>query len=363
MKTILFGGSFDPLHNGHIKVALKAKENLNADRVVFILAKSPRWKDPTATDRDRLEMLKLGIKDYPEFEICLDEFNSSSEVNYTYDTVKNFKKAEDEELYFLIGTDQEIKLDKWYEIDKLSKLVNFVCVSRPGENINKENLEKYKVLLIDSPVSDMSSTGVRLLKELDVPLAILDYIVEHELYYIPEIKKRLSKHRFDHSCSVARTAYKIALKNGLNVSKAYIAGLLHDIGKEIDIQTQYNYVKMTHPTTVDQIEPQLYHQFLGEKIARDEFNVIDFDILLAIRYHATGNANMGTYGEIIYASDKIEPTRKYDSSELIKACEEDYHNGFIKVLDENIKFLKEKHMNYTNPLTKACIEYYLGGNK
>jgi nicotinate-nucleotide adenylyltransferase len=163
MKTILFGGSFDPLHNGHIKVALKAKETLNADRVVFILAKSPRWKDPSATNFNRLEMLQLGIKNYPDFEICLDEYNSSASINYTYDTVKNFKKEDGEELYFLIGTDQENKLDKWYEIEKLSKLVKFICVARPGEELNVDNLKRYNVLLIDSPVSDMSSTDVRTL--------------------------------------------------------------------------------------------------------------------------------------------------------------------------------------------------------
>jgi nicotinate-nucleotide adenylyltransferase len=363
MKTILFGGSFDPLHSGHIKVALKAMNTIHADRVVFVLAKYPRWKKPLASDEQRLEMLKLGIKDYPNFSICLDEINSTKEVNYTYETVRDFKKQDDEELYFLIGTDQEQKLDKWYEIEKLSSLVHFICVTRPGEELNKENLEKYHVDLIDSPVSDMSSTGLRELKNVDVPLDILDYIVKHELYYIPDIKNRLSEHRFKHSCSVARTAYIIALKNGLDVSKAYIAGLLHDIGKEVDIKIQYEEVKKSHPTIVDLIEPQLYHQFVGERMAREIFHIDDLDILLAIRYHATGNANMGTYGEIIYASDKIEPTRKYDSSELIKACEDNYHLGFIKVLEENIKFLKSKKADYTNPLTLACVNYYLGGNK
>ena len=68
---------------------------------------------------------------------------------------------------------------------------------------------------------------------------------------------------------------------------------------------------------------------------------------------------MTSLGKVIYSSDKIEPTRGYDSSDMIKACLEDYQKGFEYVLKENIKFLKEAIKSYDNVITRKCINYYL----
>lgn len=359
MKTLIFGGSFDPIHNGHLKIASETKNYLNADKVLFLIAKSPRWKECNATDEDRLNMLKLALSKYEGFEISYLELDSNDEVNYTYETLKKYHRDENEEVYFLFGADQEEKLHLWHHIDDLSKLVKLVCFKRPGYKINKENIEKYHVTLIDVEVSNMSSSSLRSLEDLDAPKEVLSYISSHGLYYIKDIKKYISNKRFLHSVSVAETAYDIALNNGVDPSKAYVAGLLHDIAKEIPLEEHIRYIKENIGESYLSIQKPLYHQFTGVKIAREVFGIKDEEILEAIKVHATGSGMMSKMAKILYAADKIEPTRGYDSSELINECIKDIDTGFVKVLDENVKFFIEKGIKYDNPLTLECIKTYL----
>lgn len=360
MKTIIFGGSFDPIHNGHIKMAKKALEVVNADRVVFMVAKNPRWKSKRTDDEHRFNMLKIALKDYPSFIISRQELDSEAEINYTYDTILNFPKAIDEELYFLIGYDQLSQLDKWYKIDELSKLIKFICISRPDYLINEDNAKKYKVLVIKENVSSMSSTKLRELIDVDAPKEVLNYIIENDLYYIPKIKSYINEKRFNHTISVAHLAYHIAETNSLSTSKAYIASLLHDIGKYIDMNKQEELAKKYDSENYLLIPKVLYHQYTSVEIATNEFNIKDEEILNAIQYHGTGKPNMSKIGKIVYASDKIDPSRGYDSVDMINECLKDIDSGFNYVLSENIKYFKKKNMEYKNPLTNACIKYYLG---
>ena len=102
-----------------------------------------------------------------------------------------------------------------------------------------------------------------------------------------------------------------------------------------------------------------YHQFVGAYIAKEEFGINDSYILNAIKYHATGRKHMTNLEKIIFASDKIEPTRPYDSSKLIEAMKNNYETGFIEVLKHNRDFLLDQGKNISNPLTDECLEYYL----
>ncbi|MCF0118041.1 MAG: nicotinate (nicotinamide) nucleotide adenylyltransferase, partial [Bacilli bacterium] len=134
-KVILFGGTFDPIHNGHLAIADTALKQLDADNVIFVLARAPRWKQPNVETKDRLEMLKLAIQDNPSFTFSTYEIDNEEEVNYSYNTALHFvneskNKNEEIKYYWLIGEDQVDQLDKWYEIDKLSSIVQFVYYGR-----------------------------------------------------------------------------------------------------------------------------------------------------------------------------------------------------------------------------------------
>lgn len=359
MKTIIFGGSFDPIHNGHIKLAETALKAINADKVVFLIAKNPRWKSKRTDDVHRYNMVSLAIQEYNNFEVSRLELDSNEEVNYTFDTISRYKREENEELYFLIGFDQLEQLHKWYKIDELSKLVKFICISRPDYEVSSENEVKYNVYVINENVSSMSSTKLRELIDVDCPKEVLNYIAENNLYYIPKIKKYINDKRFNHSLSVADLAYTIAKCNNLDANKVYIAGLLHDIGKYQDWAYQEVIAKKYCEEYYTLIPKVLYHQYVSVEIAINDFNIKDEEILEAIQYHATGRSNMSKLAQIIYCSDKIDPSRGYDSSDMIEECFLDIEKGFKYVLSENIQYLKLKGSDYENPLTLDCIDYYL----
>ena len=359
MKYIIYGGSFDPIHNGHIQMALKAKEVTNADKVIFLLSKRPRWKNPLEDENHRLNMLKLALKDVSWAEIDLTEYNSLEDVNYTYRTILKIKNNYPGDLFFLIGGDNVNQLNDWYEIDNLSKAVKLIAIARPDIELDQENIERYNVSIISSIVSNMSSTSLRNMSNLDCPIEVLQYIIENNLYFVPRLKEYISEKRFNHSYEVAKLAYRIAKSNNLNEIKAFTGGLLHDIGKGMDKDKQRAYMALNYPEFLNELPPPLYHQFISRDICINDFNISDQEILNSIVYHATGNSEMTPLGKVIYSSDKIEPTRGYDSSDMIKACLEDYQKGFEYVLKENIKFLKEANKSYDNVLTRKCINYYL----
>ena len=142
MKYIIYGGSFDPIHNGHIQMALKAKEVTNADKVIFLLSKRPRWKNPLEDENHRLNMLKLALKDVSWAEIDLTEYNSLEDVNYTYRTILKIKNKYPGDLYFLIGGDNVNQLSDWYEIDNLSKAVKLIAIARPDIELSRTHITK-----------------------------------------------------------------------------------------------------------------------------------------------------------------------------------------------------------------------------
>lgn len=360
-RIILFGGTFDPIHFGHLKIAAKAYDVLKADQVIFILAKKPRWKTPSSSSEDRLNMLNLALEGYRNFEVSLIEYNSEDEVNYTIDTVE--KLIDDKaEYFYLIGSDQVEKLNQWYKIDELSKMIKFVAFKRPEIALNQENIDKYHVQVIKSKKYDISSTELRFMHNLDAPKEVLDYIAEHNLYYIKTIKELISKERFKHTLSVANLAYRLALQNNADPLKAYIAGLLHDIAKDVNTNTMLEYIKKEYPQYLE-VPEMLYHQFMSAKMATEIFQVNDEDILEAIKYHGTGNEMMSPLAKILYVADKTDPLRGYDSTYLIKESQKDINQGFKLVLEDNIRYYQRHQINYHNILTDQCIAYYLKEDK
>ena len=154
MKTAIFGGSFDPVHLGHVEVVKKALENLDIKRVIIM----PNYLNPlkssfSAPPELRLKWLKEVFKNFQNVEISDFEISQNRPV-YTIETVKKFKPD-----YFIIGSDNLKTLDKWKNIDELKNMVEFVVATR-GE-IDKNLLQKHnikKIIQVNIPVS---STDIR----------------------------------------------------------------------------------------------------------------------------------------------------------------------------------------------------------
>ena len=365
-NVVLFGGTFDPIHNGHLRIARAASMFLNAD-VIFVPAKNPPGKEPIASPEQRLSMLRLALKadGSSSFSISLFEMKSKEQVNYWVDTVSYFAaKCKHAKLYFLIGADEVNAFPSWKDPERICSFATPLYVSRPDVKIEDEVLRRFRMTRLCYETSgEVSSSAVRSLQSMDIPVPVREYIEQKQLYYFQAISSLISKHRLVHSVSVARLCYEMAVRNRRpDPGKAYIAGLLHDVGKGIGPIEGKKLMKKVAPDYADMPE-WTYHQFLGAEIAKSRFGISDEGILDAIRYHATGKAHMGALGKIVYSADKTDPLRGYDSKKLIAACMKNYYLGFTDVLRANKEDLLSKGNDLDNPLTAACMNQYLGEDK
>lgn len=357
-NIIIFPGSFDPIHTGHLLMAEKASVLLNAD-VIFVPAVISIWKDESAPFIDKINMIKLAIQNNSNFTVSDYENTTGLDSNYTINTIKHFKEIYPEDnLFLLIGEDQVNKFHLWKDAEELSQLARIVFFERPEIEMDKKNVETFNMLELTGILCDASSSDIRQLKKLNAPFDVIDYIADKNLYYMHKISNLLTKERMLHSIEVAKLARLIAFSNDFDISSAYIAGLLHDIGKNAN-KAEEEEIMNTQYEEFSDLPRFSYHQFVGEYYSKTIFGIEDEEILTAIKYHATGRDNMTPLGMIIYASDKIEPTRGFDSSDLIKACIKNYKDGFIEVLEANKIFLLEHNKDIENRLTKACFKQYL----
>ena len=362
-SIIIYGGSFDPIHNGHLRIAHAASLMLNAN-VVFVPSKAPRWKRPEATAAQRLEMLRLALKQdgSPAFSIDLFEMNSKTDVNYSIDLVRHIALThKNTKIYLMIGADEVNSFPRWKDPDKICQLATPLFVARPDVEIDDSVLDAYPMQRLPYDGSGpVSSSAVRSCRCIDIPLVVRDYIESQGLYFVKKLSGMMSKHRLLHSMSVANLAYLIAQHNNVeNYPAAYIAGILHDCGKDVDDALKQEIMQEHFPEYLS-MPAWSHHQFVGAYLAETVFGITDPMILDAIKYHSTGKAHMSPLGKIVYAVDKIEPTRGFDSKKLIHACYKHYYVGFMSVLEANQEYLTSKGYVLDNPLTKECFNQYLG---
>ena len=362
---IIYGGSFDPIHNGHLRIARFASLKLNAD-VIFVPARSPRWKECEASAEDRLKMMKLVLRSYAPAgaQISDYELKSKSEVNYTIDTVRYFlKKYPTSKFYLLIGGDQVNKFPEWKDAAVLAELTQIVFVPRPGILISEDIVYKYNMINLNYLESgEVSSTAVRMGMSLDLPKEVQNYIEKKRLYFVKKVSEYVDEKRLNHSIEVANLSYRIAVANKLeNPSRFYFTGLFHDIGKLANYG-KINPEEVMNNEYSDYLDmPKFaYHQFIGEHILKNDFNIKDEEILNAVKFHCTGCANMSQLGMVVYAADKIEPTRQFDSRFLINSCMKNWKQGFLDTLEDNRKYLLAHAKDIENRLTDECFKMYLG---
>lgn len=135
--TGLFGGTFNPVHFGHLRSAYEVQARFSLDGVCFIPAAIPPHKEPSsvADAADRLEMIRLAVSDYPEFSVSDVELKRSG-PSYTIDTVKHFKTTltEPTMFYLIVGLDAFLEINTWKSFKELFLLVPFIVMTRPGLN-------------------------------------------------------------------------------------------------------------------------------------------------------------------------------------------------------------------------------------
>lgn len=198
MNIGVMGGTFDPIHNGHLAMARETRARLNLDWVVFVPAGQPWMKSarPLTPAVHRFEMVRLAIAPYPYFRLSRIEVDRAGPT-YTIDTITELRAglAASEEVYFILGWDSLAQLPHWRDVPQLIKLCRLVAIPRPGYSLPdlKSLAEQIpglaaRLVLLDRPLIDISATDIRkrvaqgLPIDHLVPKAVAEYIEKLRLY-------------------------------------------------------------------------------------------------------------------------------------------------------------------------------------
>lgn len=392
----IMGGTFDPIHNGHLVTAEAVRHRFKVDRVVFIPTGRPAHKlDKQVTHNEhRYLMTVLATMRNENFEVSRIEIDRPG-ATYTIDTIEALKKVcrPDVRLYFITGADAIHQIMTWKEPERLLAMCDFVAVTRPGYQKNKmyeeigEITEKYasRIHYMEVPALAISSSDIRRRAQNGEPIKYLlpqeveDYIHKFGLYQnvgkdevkfmLPietmqeKLQSAISVKRYIHTMGVSEEAVKLAEIYGTqkDQQKAKVAGLLHDCAKDYPEAMRTRFCR-EYKVKLDEImekQTDLIHPFLGAEVAKREYQVMDEEILNAIRYHTTGRAEMTLLEKIIYIADYIEPNR-----EPFAGLEEARRLAYLD-LELAMKFILEKTIDYVkargrlvHPLSLEALEYY-----
>ncbi|HYE12689.1 MAG TPA: nicotinate-nucleotide adenylyltransferase [Patescibacteria group bacterium] len=195
----IMGGTFDPIHYGHLVAAEVARAEFGLDKVIFIPAGRPPHKQlQSITDAEhRYRMTILATSSNPNFEVSRIEVDKD-ELTYTIDTVKDMRRiyGEDAAIYFITGADAVLEFLTWYKLQELLTLCRFIAVTRPGfdkrdlEQMIGEIASKYngEIICIEVPLLAISSTDIRERSRSGKPIkyllpeAVEEYIEKNVLY-------------------------------------------------------------------------------------------------------------------------------------------------------------------------------------
>jgi nicotinate-nucleotide adenylyltransferase len=159
----LLGGSFDPVHLGHLMAAQDAFEGMALDRVVLVpAARSPlKVRNPIARDEDRVALLRAAIDGDPRFTVSTSELERGG-TSYTIDTVNAFTADTADRYFWIIGADQAASLKAWYRIDDLVRKVEFIVLARPGSAWDPADMPgEARFQTVDSHLMAVSSSDIR----------------------------------------------------------------------------------------------------------------------------------------------------------------------------------------------------------
>lgn len=194
MRLGIMGGTFDPIHFGHLACAESVLSALDLDKIIFIPTGNPSFKQERdlADAEDRLKMCELACNPNEGFEVSRMEIDRSG-ITYTSDTIRELKELFPEsQIYFIMGSDSLLTLHEWHESDMLIGNVSFAVVMRPGDD--RPEVERYisehgiDAKLVDCPLLDISSSTIRQMASDGksfrylTPDDVCDYIIEHRLY-------------------------------------------------------------------------------------------------------------------------------------------------------------------------------------
>ena len=350
MKILIYGGSFNLPHMGHVQSVKAAMETIVPDRVFLIPAAVPPHKElpeDSAPAEQRLAMTRLAARKIPGAEVLDLELHREGK-SYTVDTLRALRKEyPGAELVFLLGTDMFLTLEEWREPETILSLATVALFRREREQEQaveekrREMEARYgrEFLILPGTPVEISSTELRAAlkkrggREL-IPEAVYAHIICQGLYGAKpdfvwlrrEAYARLKPKRIPHVQGAEQEAVRLAARWGLAEEDAAAAAICHDITKRLNLEEQLRLCARYDIMADDyeKVSEKLLHAKTGAELARDIFGLPEH-IAEAIRWHTTGRAGMDMLQQIIYMADYIEPTRSGFAGleELRKAAYED----------------------------------------
>ncbi len=377
MRIAVFGGSFDPVHTEHIRLAQAAIKELGLDKLFLMPAHAPPHKrgKRLSPDEARLEMCRIAAQDEPKIEVSDHEIANGG-TSYTYLTCRHFRaQYPDAEIFWIVGTDMLRDFPTWRNPEDILQNVTLAVCGR--DEAQSEWWQDEQPLFFArfgknfQPFcyngADVSSTKIRVLAGAGLPLTpyvderVQAYIQTQGLYLVPNAKAALdleTPQRQAHSLRVAEFAAPKAVKLGIPEHKAIAAALFHDCAKNLDADSPY-LEGFEPPKEWGNIPKDVYHQFAGAYVAEKFFGVTDEDILNAIRYHTSAREDMSDLEKLIFLADMLEEARTYQGVDELRAiyANEGLDACLTEALRQTLLFL-EKKGGEIYPLTKNAYEFY-----
>ena len=368
-KTIIFGGSFDPVTTAHVDLIANLARRF--DKVIVTPCKLSPFKTKTGASADeRLDMLNISLQNIERVEISTFELESDG-VNYSYLTAEHFAKTYNK-LYFAIGSEMIVELEKWKELDRLTACATLYVIPRPSFPIGEGELKKLEKLCSRFEIANFdgregSSSEVRISIAMNEPNTFLTpevakYVTEKGLYsdynYVNELYKRfnMKEKRIKHSFSTALCGVKLAKRACVATDKAITALLLHDIGKYVT-KEEAEQMGVKFGSRIDGMPLPIRHAEIGAEILSQLLGIKDEEIIEAVRWHTTGRPNMTPLEKVVYLADYIEPLRDFPTVDYLrKETEKSIDAGLLASLENSVKYVSPDEIY---PVTQEAYEYYL----
>lgn len=381
MKIGLMGGTFNPIHNGHLHIAKAALSEANLSKVIFIPTGVSYMKQGVAPSFHRFNMTKLAIEGIKDFEISDIEVTRPG-YTYTKDTVSELKKSyPNDSFYYIIGTDTLFKIESWVEPEFLFSNLSFLVAER-GDKEAFEKVDELKnkfnadISFLSCDFLDISSTDLRekftnhQYDEVSdmIPEKVVNYIKDTRLYdelSIEDIKEMLKvdlrPERYLHTLGVSAMAVKLGKVYGADIKKCEIAGLLHDCAKSMSIEDM-NAICNRYFIELSEEEKNhhgILHGKAGAFYAVEKYGIKDSEIIDAIFTHTTGKPDMTLLQKVIYVADYIEEGRTFSPklNEYRERALTDLDSVLVDILKDCIEHITEKGY-YLFPLTQETYDYY-----
>lgn len=365
IKTVIYGGSFDPVHKGHEAIIGNLASRFD-EVIVVPTSVSPFKVDNKAAPADlRMEMLRSC--DFSK-NVTISDFEISRPgCSYSIDTIRHFSSP-DRELYFAIGSEGARTVDKWKCIDELKRLCKFYVIHRPGYD---EDAVKGDFVYADFSGKDVSSSEVKVAVALSKERELVsdgvaeiirrnglyrDYFVYTDAYMTFNLKPE----RIEHTYRATIEGIKLAKRYDVDIGDCTIALLTHDIGKYVTPQMLRSF-GIPSPDC-EGLPEEIRHAEYGAAICEYYFK-LPRNIVEAVRTHTTGGMNMDALGEIVALADYIEPGRKFDGVDSVrKAASVSLSLAVELMLKNTIDFL-ESRGKFIAPITKDVYRKYAEINK